>query len=291
MASKVFISWSGELSKELAEAINDWLHEVIQTIDTYFSPIDIEKGSKWDAEISKSLEASSVGLICLTPDNLNSRWILFEAGALSKTVDKSRVCTILFNITPTDVEQPLAGFQATPFSKTEFEKLIKTIFDNCETGISEFSVVKKSFDRCWNDFDAKINAILAKPNKKTEPRREQRDILEEILSLTRSLSMERERMPIRMQANENLERTIMGLERHSKSLIRLIDLFNNSDENLHFIEMERLIESFERLCIDLNCPPEYMHPIISRFGDKSQLMRSIRNNTAHNLIRKNNYVV
>lgn len=286
MASKVFISWSGELSKELASTINEWLHEVIQTIDTYFSPNDIEKGSKWDAEISKNLEASSVGLICLTPDNLNSRWILFEAGALSKTVDKSRVCTILFNISPTDVEQPLAGFQATPFSKEEFEKLIKTIFENCETGIHEFSVVKKSFDRCWDDFEAKVKTLLTKPSKKTEPRRDQRDILEEILALTRSLTMERERMPIRMLSNENLERAVMGLERHSKALMRVIDSFNSNNENSNIREMKRLIESFERLCIDLNCPPEYIHSILSRLGDNSQLMRDVQNNSEHRLLFK-----
>jgi hypothetical protein len=33
-----------------------------------------------------------VGIICLTPTSLNSHWLLFKAGALSKRVEKGRAC-------------------------------------------------------------------------------------------------------------------------------------------------------------------------------------------------------
>jgi hypothetical protein len=69
MATKVFISWSGNLSGKLGEALRDWLPTVLQYVRPYFTPNDIEKGAKWNSEIVKELEGSNIGLICLTRDN------------------------------------------------------------------------------------------------------------------------------------------------------------------------------------------------------------------------------
>ncbi|MCK5605193.1 hypothetical protein KAR91_25100 [Candidatus Pacearchaeota archaeon] len=48
MATKVFISWSGDLSRKLAQAVYDWLPGALQYVKPYFLPEDIEKGAKWD---------------------------------------------------------------------------------------------------------------------------------------------------------------------------------------------------------------------------------------------------
>ena len=44
MYSKVFISWSGDLSKKIAEELRFWLPAVLQFVKPYFTPNDIEKG-------------------------------------------------------------------------------------------------------------------------------------------------------------------------------------------------------------------------------------------------------
>lgn len=86
---KVFISWSGELSKNIAEIFRQWIPGVIQAVKPYYSPDDITKGTRWNSEIAKELDASKIGIICLTPNNLESPWIMFEAGTLAKNIDKS----------------------------------------------------------------------------------------------------------------------------------------------------------------------------------------------------------
>jgi hypothetical protein len=111
----VFISWSGELSKSLAGAIRDWLPTTLQYVKPYFTPADIEKGAKWDHEISEALEASNFCIIAMTRESLDSKWIIFEAGALSQSIEKARICTVLFGIEPTDVQGPLERFQWTRF--------------------------------------------------------------------------------------------------------------------------------------------------------------------------------
>jgi hypothetical protein len=89
---KIFISWSGPRSLAVAEAQRDWLPNVFQMVEPWISAGDIDKGAKWRQAITGELEKSDFGLICLTPENLASPWLLFEAGSLAKK-EESRVCT------------------------------------------------------------------------------------------------------------------------------------------------------------------------------------------------------
>lgn len=186
MATKVFISWSGDLSKKVAESLRQWLPGVLQFVKPYFTPDDIEKGSRWGPDITKELDASEVGVICLTKDNLEKPWILFEAGALSKSFDKAKVCTLLFNVDTTDLTGPLTIFQHTKFEKADFKKLVKSI-NACGGDVKlEDSVFDSVFDMWWPKLEESISKTLGdhKPDKHSSSRSE-RDILEEILELSR----------------------------------------------------------------------------------------------------------
>lgn len=200
---KIFISWSGQTSQNIAEIMRQWLPSVIQFVKPYYSPDDITKGTKWNSEISKELDESRVGILCLTKENLNSPWIMFEAGALSKNVDKSKVCPLLFGIEPSDIQGPLVQFQAAKFSKGEMKKVTKMI--NLELGENALSseVFENVFEMWWPILNERIETEIsnAKKTKKVDGDiREERDILEEILSLTRNISLIREKVNDRNSA-------------------------------------------------------------------------------------------
>lgn len=185
---KVFISWSGELSRQIAQAIREWLPSILQTVKPYFTPDDLEKGTRWSTEISHELGNSNIGLICITPQNLNAPWIAFEAGALSKQLQTSRVCPLLFGLAPTDIKGPLAQFQSTPFTKAEFKKLVVVVNDiNAENSL-DAKILDATFEVWWPLLEERINAILtdSRPTKGKSVRSE-RDLLEEILSDVRAI--------------------------------------------------------------------------------------------------------
>jgi len=187
MGAKIFISWSGELSKALAEAVRDWIPKVLQSVKPYFTPDDIEKGSRWAKEISGELAASQLGIICLTQDNQHSPWILFEAGALSKNLEESKVCPVLFNFDTTELKGPLASFQATKFAKEDIKKLLESINNSCNESKLEEKSLDETFEMWWPQLEGKIKEILAQAKSTTKvQKRPDRDILEEILELTRS---------------------------------------------------------------------------------------------------------
>ncbi len=153
---KVFISWSGECSKNVALLFRDWLPTVIQAIDPFVSSEDIEKGARWNTDIAQELKESSFGLICVTKDNLNSQWLNFEAGALSKSIDNSYVAPLLFDLKPSDLKgSPISQFQATSFSKEDMKRLIETL--NKATGNSlNTTRLDKAFELCYPDLEKSI---------------------------------------------------------------------------------------------------------------------------------------
>jgi len=192
---RVFISWSGGLSKELAEVFRKWLPSALQYVKPYFTPADIEKGSKWATEIFKELSASSICIIVLTRDNLNSSWIMFEAGAISCTIERARVCPIIFDLEETDIQGPLAQFQATKFLKNDIRKLFNTINAAAPTDQKlQDSVAETVFEKWWPDLESATNGALTghKATISTKDIRSERELIEELLLLTRKIAADAE---------------------------------------------------------------------------------------------------
>lgn len=180
----VFISWSGERSKAVAEALHSWLPKIINDVKPWLSSADIEKGARWSFDIASKLSESRVGIICLTPDNLHADWILFEAGALSKTLDNTHVCPLLVGLEPADVKGPLAQFQGTRAVRDDVRKLLATINSALGERALASSHLNEAFDVWWPRLEQKLQSIPAQRDT-PNPQRPEREILEEILELAR----------------------------------------------------------------------------------------------------------
>src|SRR6266496_298763 len=114
---RVFISWSGDRSGKVATALQHWIPRVIQSASPWLSSGSIDPGARWSEEVASALEDIECGVLCLTAENLSAPWILFEAGALSKSVSKSRIIPYLVGVDPTQLQGPLAQFQAVSADK------------------------------------------------------------------------------------------------------------------------------------------------------------------------------
>lgn len=192
---KIFISWSGEKSRQIGEAFRHWLPDVIQSVRPYFTPDDVAKGQRWAADIAENLHTSQFGLFCLTSENLNAPWLLFEAGAVSKDSKNGKVCPLLFGIDSTQLAGPLLQFQATTYSREEVYKFLKSI--NAETNNPLNDVqLERAFDRCWNELDNKIQEILASNAQDQAPvPRSLQDMVKETLSIVRVLKNSSPQLP------------------------------------------------------------------------------------------------
>ena len=207
---KVFVGWPGERSKSAAEALGNWTARVIQAVEPWISS-GIEKGARWQTEIADRLEEAKVGIICLTASNLSEPWILFEAGALSKTKG-SYVCTFLLDVSPADIESPLAQFQHTSFKKEEVLNLMQTINRlveaNGERSLSEESLTKV-FEKFWPDLENELREITSRRDA-TVVHRSDRQLLEEILEILRGQEKRAQAKPVRVRW-ETLSEPLSGV--------------------------------------------------------------------------------
>lgn len=153
---------------------------------TIFSPADIEKGARWSSEIARELEHSKVGIICITNQNLVAPWIMFEAGALAKSIEKSRVIPILFDVKPSELVGPLTQFQAANYNKEEILSILKTINTALGESSLEISVLESAFNKWWIDLDSKIIKIFESAEvEEHHAVRTERELIEEILDRVR----------------------------------------------------------------------------------------------------------
>lgn len=187
---KVFLSWSGQTSHKVATILRDWIPSVIQSVVPYVSSEDIDKGTRWSTDIAKELEDSAFGILCVTKENLNAPWLTFEAGALSKKLEKSYVSPFLFDIKRAEIDGPILQFQSTINEKDDIKKLLKTINKACGDDKLTDERFEKAFEVWYPNLEKELKD-LKKNVKPEEPNGEEiseslnQQILEEILELSR----------------------------------------------------------------------------------------------------------
>jgi hypothetical protein len=165
------------------------------------SELDIDAGARWSTEVGRQLNHSNCGVMCITSDNVTEPWINFEAGALSKIVTESRVCTYLHGLKPTDISGPLTEFQAKATDKDGTRAVLETLNKSLDDLALEAGALDKAFDKWWSDLEGELSKIPLIPALRNRPpQRSDRELLEEILGRVRDL--ERSEAPSRQLARD-----------------------------------------------------------------------------------------
>lgn len=236
---KVFISWSGELSRKISEELKTWLQQCIQSLEVFYSKDDIEKGEFWSTRLSEELRNTNFGIVCLTSENINSPWIYFESGALSKMIE-SKVATIAVDMNITDIKGPLSRFQSTKLEKDDMYKLLESINTSISKPLDK-KILEASFKAFWPVFEGKITSIIKTAKDDSIVKNQKINVpeaVEEILQLVRNQNV-----------ILNSTSTLMSKE----NLIRIID--NNqkiygSDVDYILSELCNFTEHIVCRCLD-----------------------------------------
>ena len=187
---KVFISWSGEVSKQVALHLRDLLPVVFDGVTPWMSDRDIEAGGRSMQDIASELDATAFGLVVITRDNQQSQWLNFEAGALSKRFgsdDDTHVVPLLVDLDSiAELTGPLTQFQVKLLNRAGIDDTFIAI--GTALGVSA-DVVRRRLGNEWDDFSAKVKAANAgQATTNQQPRRSLESMVEESLELLRSIS-------------------------------------------------------------------------------------------------------
>lgn len=186
---RVLVSWSGPRSKALALGLSEFIGSAIQRTDPWMSERNIRAGQRWSDELANRLNDTDFGVICLTPENLKSVWLLFEAGALSKTLQEGRVVPVLLDLDVADLELPLAQFQAVTADKAGLLELVLAINDSLPEGQMDKIRLNDIFNGLWPGvMEPALSNALNVPGPAEGPKqRSEKELLEEVLAGVRSL--------------------------------------------------------------------------------------------------------
>ncbi|MDG1083327.1 MAG: toll/interleukin-1 receptor domain-containing protein [Planktotalea sp.] len=180
------MSWSGKRSKAMANALKDWIPLIVQHSEPFVSDKDISAGDRWAQAIAGELESSNFGILCITPENISSEWIMLEAGALSKAMQDAKVIPLLFGLELSDLSGPLQQFQALKVDEQGMLDALKAINAASDNKTDE-ATIERLVPALWSDLQAKIDAIpeRAEAEKHMRP---QTEIMEDLVSQVRGLN-------------------------------------------------------------------------------------------------------
>jgi TIR domain len=184
---RIFISWSGDRSKALASALKDWLPTVLQYVQPWMSSSDINSGERWSNEIAKQLKDTNFGILCVTKENLEAPWLLFEAGALAKSMQDGRVIPLRLDVENSDITGPLQQFHSEKADSEGVKKLLTSLNTSWATPIAD-DVLQNVFDPMWAVLAKKIDAI-PESEAAQKKSRSQAEVLEDLVSNVRNMDM------------------------------------------------------------------------------------------------------
>jgi hypothetical protein len=162
---KVFISWSGSLSRTIAETLYEWMKTLLpEELDPWMSKKNVELGSQWARVLFEELRTTDYGIICLTPDNVDSDWMLFEAGALAKTFgedDMGRVIPLLYDVERDKLPSPYIQFQSAPLNEDAILHLFLQINAGLQNPVAEERLTR-IFRSVWPEIEKKLDTGVTK---------------------------------------------------------------------------------------------------------------------------------
>jgi hypothetical protein len=195
---KIFISWSGSLSRNVAEALRDWLPSILEYVEPYVSSQDINKGARWTVEIARELESSQYGIICVTPGDLGRPWLNFEAGALAKSFEAGHLSPFLFGIERSGLGGPLSQFQSTLYDRSEVLALARSINSYASAPLHEH-LLERVFNQMWPSLQETLDQLIGSAVAEREvPERESDAKITELLELARAQALAPAASPARV---------------------------------------------------------------------------------------------
>jgi TIR domain len=156
---KVFVSWSKEPAKSIAQELRHMLGAFVPTCDPWMSHHDLTPGLRWNSQLAEQLATAKIALVCVTEENKGEPWLHFEAGSISNALGGAFVHPILFNVDVGDIPGTLTQFQVTQFTEQSFFALLRTL-NRLRIQPEPEHDLKARFDRLWEGFAKSIEAAL-----------------------------------------------------------------------------------------------------------------------------------
>ena len=154
---KVFLSWSGKTSREVAQALSRLAAVRHPGGEAVHLDRRHRQGQALERCPVERAERDRVRHPSHHPDNFDKPWLHFEAGAISRRSTRP-TCRRFFNIDPLRVVGPLSQFQATINDPDDILRLLISINSRLpDDQRLSFDVLSREFELLWPDLKKKLD--------------------------------------------------------------------------------------------------------------------------------------
>ena len=179
---KVYIGWSGETSKEIASILESWLPLMNPHIEA-FSIVDVPTGAAWRYTFFKNLLVCDCAIFCFAQDNINSPWLLYEAGVVSGA--EKQIIPLLFDVPSSHLPDPLRFFQPIPFTKDRIWQMALTLNDLCGQDAFSFQELAMKFDELYPTVEKMVEQV--RDSRKKQPEQGTEDLKRDFATVNSKL--------------------------------------------------------------------------------------------------------
>lgn len=185
---KVFVSWFEEKGRKVALVLSELLGNVLPFVEVGIAAQDIHNGSQWLSEVPGLLEKTEYAILILTAKDVDSPWVLLEAGYLLRAVDVGNIQVVMVDLAASDLSAPMGELNAISINKEDILKLTHSVNKRSQEsgsqGVEEIEL-ETFFDIHW----PKCESDLLKFGQQAPERvRSDREVLYEILELSRGIA-------------------------------------------------------------------------------------------------------
>lgn len=178
---KIFLSWSGDVSKTFALAVEIFLKEILPDIDAFVSS-GPQNGSEWFRSILDNLRNCDCIIPCLTTSNLRSHWLHFETGFVAarqgaERVERNKVFPMVLNVPIDEIGAPFSFYHAYSIEADRLEEFAESISKNLGKSLLHNSLrsICYTFNRLFEVVEGIDEQFLHLPRQKSN-----RQLLEEL---------------------------------------------------------------------------------------------------------------
>ena len=162
---KIFISWSKDTSKALAQTTKDFLEDVFHGHIDFPISTGLPFAVNMDEKIHEDMMESQKCIVCITLENYKAPWLMYESGVIyGKNYGKDKANMIVYPLLFDDipdytsyVDKPLNRFNPLKLykgnMKETFEKLVKEL---CEEQNINLKIALNILNSEWKAYSESI---------------------------------------------------------------------------------------------------------------------------------------
>lgn len=158
----IALFWAGDVGNRAAKLHGDLLREVFPNLSIFFSD-HIQGGDQWRDRIRTAIQVTKVALFVVAPDSLESKWMAYEYGYTTASLQTKTVIPVLVSVVPAFFNARLPMFEAIQANLFGTSDAFAALCATCAKHVSDTrspAQLDAAARSSWRNFESEAAELL-----------------------------------------------------------------------------------------------------------------------------------